>query len=437
VAIPFYGLGELAHVVWPGWSQIFWTHVGVTLLNPVVTALTVVLVALTARLFFSNVMALALAVLFGLATPAWPYAKSFFSEPLLGGMMLLGGYAAMRARREPKVGWYALSGAALGAAVLTKPMGSLAVPVVMLYLLLTCRPNPRQWAAWLAPLAVQGFLLGGYNWVRFGNPLMTGRGWEISWDTPLWFGAYGLLLSSGKGLVWFAPTVALGVVAWPAFTRRATAEGWLVAGVTILFVAAHSLFNYWTGGGCWGPRLIIPVVAWLILPLGALFELGRRPAWQELGLAVVIAASVIVQMLGVSVGYARHLQAVYNTSRSSEEYYDRVQFHWADSPIVGQARELMAVVSNVRVAGTQQELRDLVARTLVAPGPNDLVYDARAEAVGLLSFNVPDFWFVYAWLMDVPVRVLVTVSALWMSVVVLSGWRLRKYIRRALKENIA
>jgi hypothetical protein len=84
-AIPFYGLGELAHALFRSWSERFWTQTSVALLNAVVTTLTVVLVAEMGCLFFSQSTALILAVLFGLATPAWPYAKSFFSEPLLGG----------------------------------------------------------------------------------------------------------------------------------------------------------------------------------------------------------------------------------------------------------------------------------------------------------------------------------------------------------------
>lgn len=427
-AVPFYLLGKLAHVMFSVWSVGFWTRISVTLLNPIVAAFTVVLVAMTTRLFFDQPTALTLAVLFGLGTPVWPYGKSFFSEPLLGVMMLLGGYAAMRARCELHIGWYALSGAALGAAVLVKPMGLLAVPVVGLYLLLACRPNLRQWTAWLVPLGIEGFLLGWYNWVRFGNPLMTGRGWEISWDTPPWFGAYGLLFSSGKGLLWFAPIIVLGIAALPSFIRRARAEGLLMIGVPALFIGAHAVFNYWSGGGSWGPRLIIPAVVWLVLPMGILLERKVHPVWQELMMAVVIAASIIVQVLGVSVGYARHLQAVYNTSRTSEEYFDRVQFNWADSPIVGQARELMVVTGNVRSANAQQELRALVKRTLTAPRNADLFYDARSEAVGYLAFNLPDLWFVYGWMMGAPLWAMAVIAAALAAGLAIAIRRLHEYL---------
>jgi len=424
-AIPFYLLGRVMHVILPVWSEEFWTRTSVTLLNVIVTALTVVLMAEMARLFFDAKTALTLAVIFGLATPAWPYSRSFFNEPLAGGLMLLGGYAAMCARRDARLMWYVLSGAAFGAAAFVRPTALLVVPPAMVYLFLACRPNKWKWCVWGGTLAIPLVFLLVYNWVRFGNPLTTGYGPGVRWDLPPWIGAYGLLFGPGKGLVWFAPVIVLGVVALPAFIRRSAAEGWFIVGVAGLFLAGHSAYNFWHGGGGWGPRLILPVVAWLILPMGVILQRKRHSAWQDLALAVVLAASVVVQVLGTSVNYARHLQVVYNASRSSEEYFQRVQFHWADSPIVGQVRELQAVTSNVRRAETLAELRDMVARTVTAPISEDRFYDAQAEAVGLLSFNVPDYWFVYGWFLGVPIWVMAVIMAALVCMIVISTGRLR------------
>ena len=423
-AIPFYLIGRLAYWIRPGWSEAFWTRTSVVLLNAVVTALTVVLVIETAQLFFDRSTSLAVAVLFGLATPAWPYAKSFFSEPLLGATMLLSGYAAMRARREVNTRWWLMSGAALGAAALVKLTALIIVPAVVSYLSAVRRPF--KWLAWLGPLAFAIALEALYNVVRFGNPLTSGYSSLLRWDTPVWVGIYGLLLGPGKGLIWFTPLIALSIVALPTFLRRSQtkAEGWLIVGATGLFIGLHSVYDSWAGGGSWGPRLIIPTVAWLILPVGLILERRLRSRWQELGLAIMIAASVMVQVLGISVSYARHLQAVYDASQSSEEYFDRTQFSWPDSPITGQVRELRAVTSNLRRADSRQQLRAMVERTLSAPLPRDPSYDARTEAVGLLAFNVPDVWFVYGWLMGVPPLQMGILVALLIAVLIVSFWRL-------------
>jgi len=435
-AVPFYLLGELAHAVFPAWSESFWTRVCATLLNTFVTAGTVMLVAATARLFFDEVTSLTVAVLFGVATPAWPYAKSFFNEPLVGGLGLLAGYAAMRARRDAHFGWYALSGVALGAAVFVRPTALLIVLPVGGYLFLTCHPDKTRWFAWGSGLAVSLALLGWYNTVRFGNPLTTGYGSRVQWNVPLWFGGYGLLFSSGKGLVWFAPIVVPAIVALPAFIQKRPAEGWLMVGVVGVFFASHATLNYWHGGGCWGPRYILPIVTWLILPLGIILEHKLRPSWQEWGLAIAIAASIVVQVLAVSVNYARHLQAVYDASSSSEEYFQRVQFSWADSPIIGQARGLLAVSGNLRQPDRRAALGALVASTLVAPERDDPFYDARTEALGYLGFNAPDFWFVYGWLLGMPVAVIVVTAAALSGVFVASVWSLRRALRLSLSNTV-
>lgn len=148
------------------------------------------------------------------------------------------------------------------------------------------------------------------------------------------------------------------------------------------------------------------------------------------GLAGLIAASVTVQVLGVSVSYARHLQVVCDSSRSSEEYFERVQFHWADSPIAGQVREFLVVMGNVRSTEARDALHALVEGTLAAPGRDDPAYDAQAEAVGLLAFNVPDCWFVYAWLLGVPVWVTGAVIVVLFCALAVSVERLRAIFSR-------
>ena len=68
---------------------------------------------------------------------------------------------------------------------------------------------------------------------RFGTPFETGYGAQASpaaFTTPALVGLYGLLLSSGKGVAWFAPALWLAPRGWwrrrggPAGTARAGAS---------------------------------------------------------------------------------------------------------------------------------------------------------------------------------------------------------------------
>ncbi|HYI15114.1 MAG TPA: hypothetical protein VEX37_06965, partial [Thermomicrobiales bacterium] len=62
--------------------------------------------------------------------------------------------------------------------------------------------------AWGAPVALWLAGIGAYNWVRFENVLETGYGDEASEFTePFLTGLTGLLISPGKGLLWYSPAL--------------------------------------------------------------------------------------------------------------------------------------------------------------------------------------------------------------------------------------
>jgi hypothetical protein len=93
--------------------------VGVSLLfNAIVTALTaVLLLAYLETLGFPRRAGLITALTFGLATLAWPYAKSLFSDPFSGFLLLLAAWALLKMKNalaaDPRPGPAALSYAAL------------------------------------------------------------------------------------------------------------------------------------------------------------------------------------------------------------------------------------------------------------------------------------------------------------------------------------
>lgn len=116
--------------------------------NALAVAASVFALYLCARLLTDERTALMLAALYGLATPAWPYAKIFFSEPLLTLCLLVATYAGMRAltpqlplsQRAEEGGawrylaWPLLCGLAVGYAMLTKPLAGVALPAFGLLL---------------------------------------------------------------------------------------------------------------------------------------------------------------------------------------------------------------------------------------------------------------------------------------------------------------
>ncbi|MCZ7546330.1 MAG: phospholipid carrier-dependent glycosyltransferase [Anaerolineae bacterium] len=114
---------------------------GVLIFNNLVTSLTAGLFFLYATALGYRAGAAALAaLLFGVATIAWPYSKAFFREPLTGFFLLLTAYALERWRpafaiRRAHRRWIALGGAAFVASLFTKEAILFALPALVLLIL--------------------------------------------------------------------------------------------------------------------------------------------------------------------------------------------------------------------------------------------------------------------------------------------------------------
>jgi hypothetical protein len=312
------------------------------LTNAGVTALTGMLVFLSLRrLRFGHGASLLTALAFGLGTMAWPYARYFFSESLAGLGLILALYALLRFRDNADHLSPLLAGAGLGVALLARLNNALAAPFLGLLLLAyLARRHGRRWQAYAVPVLLFGLpvlaalaISGGYNWIRFGDPLTTGYLPEERFSTPLFEGLYGLTLSWGKGLFWYNPLLIAAAAAWPAFYRRHRDEALLVAAMvlgTILFYAPWYL--WWAGHG-WGPRFLVSLLPFAALPLATSIELAGRHRALALALAALAAVSLAVQVLGVAVNFNLYLEDVY---AELGLYHPTTLFDPAYSPLVRQ-----------------------------------------------------------------------------------------------------
>lgn len=417
LAAPFYLLGQAIYRL-TGWgTEEFITRAAVMLLNPLVVALTGgTLYALARRLGFSHDAAAGAALVTGLATPLWVYSKTFFSEPLLALALVVAVWGALRGGAR---GWLTC-GALLGMAVLVK-QAALAVAPALLVGAALHRDNRRQALGLVAgPLAIGVVGVALYNWVRFGSPLDTGYR-TAAWDVPPWVGLYGLLLSPGKGLLWYCPPLTLGVAGCMPLVRRNRRVAVLIGTVAGLYLLVNATYNHWHGGGSWGPRLILPVVPLLMLPIAECFQRPPRRAWGRLVLVLLLALGLIVQIPAVLVNPARALQALYDRSASPTEYTLRMLYRPTDSPLVRQWVSLLEVMAM---------MRDGAARAAVVElGKQALARSGEVEAVGLLSFNAFDLWPVLWGLLGAPLAPMLAVEAILTGLAVWVAWRLCKEVR--------
>jgi hypothetical protein len=275
-----------------------------SLMPLVAGALTAALYLLGRRLGAPRAAAVLVAAGTVLGTYLLPYGRDFFTEPLvaLGVIVMVERALAGRERQ---------AAAALAFAILARPQSAVFVPLLWAFLAARATAEPtgettsggavaraagsgpglareaasgddaaagpgRAGAALrailrtVAPLAIAAAITVAYNLVRFGDPLEFGYKppTDPGFTTPLFEGAGGLLFSPEKSLLLFAPALVLVPFAlvglWRA--RRATAN-LLVALFAASFVLAAT-WHSWMGGWSWGPRLVIPGVAVLLVALG-------------------------------------------------------------------------------------------------------------------------------------------------------------------------
>jgi len=353
---------------------------------------------------------LAATVALGFTTPLWIYAKSFMAEPLEGLGLLLALAGAARAGAAPASADQRLGERAAAAGAFLAISAKLGVaPLALACLSALGFRRPR---AWLVPLGGVAVALVGhaiYNQLRFGSLLETGYGAQASvsaFSTPLFVGVYGLLLSSGKGIAWFAPIVWLAPLGVAAMVRSrqhsdaarrgddARRAGWAIVAAWAVALLVYGRFQHWGGDGSWGPRYLVPV-----LPLGAIAvgfaldgasKLRKRVAW------ALALAGLVVTLGGVGIYFGAQMREAgdYPYTLALDDPHFMEASHWNPrfSPIAGHWRMLSRNV--------QEHLRG------EAPvlGRNGAV-DARTgitqeEAQALLQ--AIDVWWLYAGYAGIP-----------------------------------
>ena len=194
----------------------------------------------------------------------------------------------------------------------------------MLFLLLTAF---RHWGAsvsgppggysccgelcWAGGFAVPLLILLITNRWLYGSPFVTGYGdsENNAFFTPLATGLHGLLYSSGKGIIWYAPPLLFAIIGMPFFLRRFPREGIAIISAAAINLVFYARFRFWHGDGSWGPRYLVIVLPWLLLPALPVLDFVLVPGWSAVrtaaraGAITVLLAGIFVQSLAIAVSF--------------------------------------------------------------------------------------------------------------------------------------
>ncbi len=156
-------------------------------------------------------------------------------------------------------------------------------------------------------------ILLGYNDLAFGSPWETGyvhhdnpefaevhnehHPLGLAWPESFWARVLALLWGRHRGLTFYAPILFLTIPGWAALWAR---RCYSVASMTMLVVAAILMVNVcypeWTGGWSTGPRLLVPLLPFAVLPIAGLLAgesaLSKVATWLALLLALAGGAEM-------------------------------------------------------------------------------------------------------------------------------------------------
>ena len=407
-------------------NREFFRRIWVALANAFVSALGVVLVVrIVRRLNYSERVALVSGLIYAVGTMAWPYAKFDFSEPLVTTLLLAAVWLVLVHSATERHRYALLAGFLAFAAVLTKYVSVIAVPILLAGLVVGVRPG----GAWtetfrrsirpallfsapflgvVPPALIAAAVLFDFH-LLYVSELIGGlqRGWL---ELPFRLGLVGLISSWGKGVLWYNPILLVTLPVVPWFIRR---HGWrslVFVAIPVAYALLYSRKQVWYGGNTWGPRYLVPALPLLVIVGAPLVERvleGTRRWLPGAVLAALVLVSASVQFMGVSKDFIAYLDlfqqqvagavplkgAIYGgvdyqpwSSIQPEGDFAAVLYAYQFSPLLAHAWLLRADAVNLLAPDRTDWLADALGRTPWLRFGIDAVPTNPEHGLGL------DFW---------------------------------------------
>jgi hypothetical protein len=312
LGIPSHPLNKLAL---PYWAADYWVTV---FSSGLLTACTGALIVYWSRcLGCRPFRAALLGLAYGLATPAYVYATLANGHQTTAFALFTSYFLLWKKGPRRRPGLMFLAGfLAAYAAVIELYVGPVSA-ILGIYLLFQCIRGERpvdDFALFCVGAAIPTLILLGYNQLAFGSPWQMGYFHHATRQfaevhnehNPLGLAVPGsvmgrlgsLLWGRHRGLTFYAPILLLTVPGWVALIAR----GWAnLAAITFLVALSVLLVNVfypeWTGGWSTGPRLLVPLLPFAVLPIAGLLSGTRTISSAATWLALALTLAGGIEML--------------------------------------------------------------------------------------------------------------------------------------------
>jgi hypothetical protein len=268
------------HYVW--WRNTLSNEETFTFLfyGPVITAIsTAILFAICRTYNFSIKIAITVAFLYGFTTMAWAYSSTALSVILVSMTVLLSFYFYRKFVKNQNFFSLIFCGFSLGASVLVRYDSFIIVVIILVFLIGTILRNKsklKNLTCLLIPLFFCAIIFMGINYIQFGTFLeysfKTESGYGLGPTSPIHVGVFGLLFSPGAGLFIFSPILFTIFVSFFDFYKKDKSSFLIFSAYFVSMLVFFGNLETWHGFVSWGPRYLLPVIPFLLIPLAASIE---------------------------------------------------------------------------------------------------------------------------------------------------------------------
>ncbi len=311
------------------------------MVNPLAMALLmVVFFNFSEQLGGNRKRALILTLLLGCCSIIWPFSSTYWTQPVTALCLFSALYFLYRFKEKHLHRYIVFAGLLAGYSILTRFETVVFVPFFLIYLAAgshTDRNRIFQAAGlFLAAFGVFVLIIMLWNYYRFGGGLDTGAAHQHD----LGFSLRGNLANSipanliglNRSIFLYSPPLLLGLLAFPAMYRSRRILALVSTLIIVTGIFLYSKFSFWVTFISWGPRFMVILTPFLLLP-ASLLRFDTRPK-RRLLLALAFAG-ICIQLIAVIVPY--QLSAV-------SDYYSpgNAGNHFLRSDIVPQFKALFS-----------------------------------------------------------------------------------------------
>ncbi|MDI6801267.1 MAG: hypothetical protein QMD01_04325 [Thermodesulfovibrionales bacterium] len=207
-------------------------------------------------------------------------------------------------------------------------------------------------------------------------------------------GLKGFVISPGKGFFYYSPIAIFFFFSLKSFIKKHVSVALCFVWIIISYLLFFSRYIYWHGDLAWGPRYLLVITPFLIIPVVQLFDpnIWNRKKLLKATIYFIFIISFAIQFIAVSVHFNKYFihqqfeKRVEFSIASCEGVQPIVSppaktyFEWKKSPILAQFGFILEIAGKIKDY-----------KYLKPPDDVPVVEKIKAQPY----YNVFDFWWMY------------------------------------------